>query len=335
MQEQMEGAYLGFVRHMEGKGYLPDTQTSYAGNLVPFLNFLEEKDMGDLRAVDRELLKEYELRVAQEKNCRTGEPLSVNSRMSRIRSVKKFFGFLEGSGKVLVNPAVFLQEPKLPKKLPRNVLAEEQVERLVGAIDLATPVGVRDRAILEMFYSTGLRLAELAHLTLEDVNLVEGWVRVNQGKGRKDRVVPLGRQAAEFVKAYLTNVRPRFLLDKEPVSAVWLSFSGEPVGKQCVGLVVRKYARKAGIEGPVSAHILRHTFATHLVRNGAEIQAVSKMLGHTRLFMTQRYAQVAGAEVKETHQAAHPREMEGRAFFDARHTPSNTSACGLGVEVAG
>ena len=216
-----------------------------------------------------------------------------------------------------MNPGERIKEPKKHRPLPKS-LTEDEVERLLAQPDVGTPQGVRDRAMLEVFYSTGIRLEELAALRLEDIDLAGGVVRVNQGKGGKDRVVPMGVEAAYYLKAYLTNVRPG-LLKKKPrptyaevwvkLPQVWLRMTGaKPVSSQMVEVWVKRYGEMAGLK--VNPHLLRHTFATHMVKNGADIAVVSKMLGHAFLQTTQGYVKVAGVEVKEAHGRTHPREKD-------------------------
>lgn len=308
MNEEWEELYCGFVKHLEGRGYAAATLRLYGDYLMGFCEFLEGRGL-TVQAVGKEDLKGYEWWLLGRKTEATGEPWSVSTRGLHIRAVKKFFRWLEQAGKILVDPSYVLHEPKKERPLPR-ALREEEAERLLSAPDTTTISGARAGAILEMFYSTGLRLSEMAGLTLEDVNIEEGWVRVNQGKGKKDRVVPLGPRAGQVLKSYLANVRPRYLERKKEVKALWVSKDGEPLSGQMLRLIVKQYAREAGLSKGVTTHVLRHSFATHLVKHGAPVEAVSAMLGHSRLMMTQRYVAVAAVEVKQTHEACHPREKE-------------------------
>jgi integrase/recombinase XerD len=166
--------------------------------------------------------------------------------------------------------------------------------------------GIRDRTILEVFYSTGIRLEELVSLTIYDCDLTGQCLRINKGKGAKDRVVPLGRHAARLLKEYLSRIRPRSVHNR----SLFLNRSGEPLSKQVIQLMVRTYAKQAGITKKVTPHIFRHSFATSLLKNGADIIAVQKMLGHVSPKTTQIYTHVAGVEIKQTHSHAHPREKD-------------------------
>lgn len=308
MNGEWEEDYSGYMKHLEVRGYSAATQRTYGDCLMALVEFLEGREL-ELKAVGKEDLKAYEWWLLGRKTEATGEPWSVSTRSVHIRAVKMFFRWLEASGRILADPGYVLKEPKRETPLPR-ALKETEVERLLSAPDTTTREGTRARAILEVFYSTGLRLSEMAGLTLEDANIEEGWVRVNQGKGAKDRVVPLGPRAGAVLKGYLTNVRPLYLMAKKGLKALWVSKTGEPMTGQVLRLIVKQYAREAGLSKDVTTHVLRHSFATHMVKHGAPVEAVSAMLGHSRLVMTQRYVAVAAVEVKETHGATHPRERE-------------------------
>jgi integrase/recombinase XerD len=198
---------------------------------------------------------------------------------------------------------------KTGDRLPRNVLTEWQMERMLESVDLSRLEGLRDRAILEVFYSTGIRLSEMEALTLNDVDISGGVVRVNAGKGDKDRVVPCGVAALDWVKEYVVKVRGRFTKrTKKATQALWVNHMGGKLSNQLIGRMVREYGEEAGLE--VSPHILRHTFATQLVKNGAPIEVVAKMLGHSDLKTVHKYTRVAGVDLQKTQAATHPREWD-------------------------
>jgi len=303
MDEHLEG----FEKHMRAKGYSPMTRKAYRLVVEWFRGWWAAQGQGDARRVRLEDLREYQRALAEKYEGR------LCTQALAVRGVKRFFEWLEVSGQILVNPGERIREPRKHRPCPR-ALSEEEVERLLSQPDMGTPQGVRDRAMLEVFYSTGMRLEELAGLRLEDINLEEGMVRVNHGKGGKDRVVPLGEEAAYYLKAYLKNVRPGLLgaranPKRGVVRQVWVGMYGaKPVGSGMIEIWVRRYGKRAGLK--VNPHLLRHSFATHLVRRGADIAAVSRMLGHANLRTTQGYAKVAGVEVKEAHGRTHPRERD-------------------------
>lgn len=318
-----------FLAHVKAKGYSPTTQAIYRVRLGEFFDFLREQGIPEVKRVGRETLKAYQLHVFQDKKP-DGTPYSHSTGALRIRALKRFFEWLEATQQILYNPSDKLPEPKREYRIPRNVLTEEQMGRLLEQPDLSDPWGIRDKAMLELLYSTGVRLGELVKLTLLDVDLQGGVVRVNQGKGAKDRVVPMGDTAIRFLKEYLTKVRPtvsqRFngprlrVPGKCPSDRLFLGKGGKPYNPLMVGRRIREYADKAGITGQVSPHTFRHSFATHLVKSGADIQAVARMLGHKHLRVTQMYTRVAGVDVKKTHREAHPREKDELAEAEAQPT---------------
>lgn len=294
-----------FLRALAVEGYSPTSRRLYRDNLGLFFAFLEGREISDVRAVRKDDLLAYQVYWVTAR-ADGGKPYSVGTQGVRIRAVKRFFEWLEATGRVLLNVAEDVKEPALGSRLPKVILTEEEAKRLLEAPNLADPLGVRDRAILEVFYSTGIRREELLNLTLEDIDQVGRLLRVNLGKGAKDRVVPFGEMAWVLLKGYLGEVRPK--LARQGVKALFVSRYGGPLDKTGVGLLVKTYGRKVGLK--VSPHVLRHTFASHMVRRGADVAAVSKMLGHSDLSVTQRYVHVAGVEVKKTHEVCHPRERE-------------------------
>jgi integrase/recombinase XerD len=309
MEPSFEEALRDFVRCMGAKGYNPSTQEDYAGNVAHFFDWLEGKDIRDVRRVGKDLMQAYVLHLGESKG-KKGQPMGWASICARIRGVKRFFEYLESTQQILVNPTEAIREPKRPSRLPRFVLTVEEMERVLAVPDITTPMGIRSRAILEVFYSTGVRLGEMMALKPQDVNLDEGLLRVNEGKGAKDRVVPLGEEAKKHLKLYISEVRPKYVRQAGDHGQLWVSNLGTPLGRISVGVLVRQAGQKAGIEKPVSPHTLRHTFATHMVKNGADILLVSQLLGHSDVNVTQIYVKVAGVDVKKAHQETHPREKD-------------------------
>jgi integrase/recombinase XerD len=309
MEANFEEALRDFVRCMGAKGYNPTTQEDYAGNVVVFFEWLEGKGVKDVRRVGKDLMQAYVLHLGETKG-KKGQPLGWASICARIRGVKRFFEYLESTQQILVNPAEAIREPKRLNRLPRFVLSEEEMGKVLAVPDVTTETGIRSRAILETFYSTGIRLGEMMALKPQDVNLDEKLLRVNEGKGAKDRVVPLGEEAKKYLKLYLSEVRPKLVRQAGDTGDLWVSNWGTPLGRVSVGVMVRVAGQTAGIEKPVSPHTLRHTFATHMVKNGADILLVSQLLGHSDVNVTQIYVRVAGVDVKKAHQETHPREKE-------------------------
>ncbi len=297
-----------YTNYLKVKHYSPATIVHYTQHLKDLFAYLDKNGIAGIARVTDDMLTTYLAGLI-------GSDYATATVALKLRAAKRFFTWLEATNRILINPAEYLKEPKKETRLPRAVLTEAEARKLLNQPNLSTMTGIRDRTILEVLYSTGIRLEELVHLTIYDIDLQGGHVRINKGKGAKDRVVPLGRHAARLLKEYISRIRPRSARNR----SLFLNRSGEPLSKQMVRIMIRNHAKDAGIAKKVTPHTFRHTFATTLVRNGADIVAVSKMLGHARLSNTQIYSRVAGMEVKKTHAASHPREKD-RAEADSPGT---------------
>ena len=307
---------FGFTEHMKVKNYSPKSISAYCERLPGLFAYLKEQGITDVKRVTRDHLQGYQLMITSHTSNRTKERYSVGTICTKTRAMKRFFQYLEDSGVILINPAEHIKEPKKPARLPRSILSEDDVKRILAAPNLRTINGLRARAMLEVLYSTGIRLEELTNLTIFDCDLQGGLLRV-KGKFNKDRVVPLGRHAVKFLKEYITRVRPRQTKKNKALKNLFVSRFSGPLAKQVIERVIRDYAGKAGIKKKVTPHTFRHTFATELIRNGADITAVRKMLGHSCLSATNIYIRVAGTDVKKTHSTSHPRERDKETREDA------------------
>jgi len=272
------------------------TVRNYRNDLLEFIYFLKDRGVSSLREVDRLTVRDYLSHLTERKLAK----VSLARKLSAIRS---FYRYLLREKMVSVSPVATTSSPKLDRRLP-SFLTRQEVERLMAAPDPSTPPGQRDRAILELLYASGLRVSELAQLTLEQVNLDSREVRV-WGKGAKERVVLMGKPAATALTAYLNQSRPK-LLGKKRSRAFFLNRDGEGIGERGIQKMVAKYARLAGIEKRVHPHLLRHTFATHLLDGGADLRVVQELLGHADLTSTQIYTHVTKSQAKKVYLSAHP-----------------------------
>jgi integrase/recombinase XerD len=300
---------FSFTLHMKVKNYSPVSIDAYRKQLHMFFDYLEQAGVVDIKRVTREGLADYQQKIAEHRD-RKGKGYTVATLGAKIRAVKRFFEYLEASNQLLINPSEKIKEPQKETRLPRIILTEDEVTRILNVPDLGTMRGIRDRTILEVFYSTGIRLKELMDLTLYDCDLQGGLLRVNKGKFAKDRVVPLGKHAVRFLKEYITKVRPHHTKKNKTINNLFVTQVGGPFTRKTLCPVVSHTAKLAGIAKHVTPHTFRHTFATELVKNGADITAVQKMLGHSCLSATYIYTKVAGVEVKKTHKEHHPREKD-------------------------
>jgi integrase/recombinase XerD len=222
-----------------------------------------------------------------------------------IASIRAFHQFLLREKVTEHDPSVHIETPQFERKLPK-VLSTEEVEALLGVPDLRTPFGKRDKAMLELLYATGIRVSELVNLNLEDVHLTMGFVRCF-GKGSKERIVPIGRMAAEAVEAYLTKARPSLIKNKKDETALFVNHHGRRLTRQGFWKILKKLALEAKVEKELTPHTLRHSFATHLLENGADLRAVQEMLGHADISTTQIYTHVTKTRLKDVYNQFHPR----------------------------
>jgi len=219
-------------------------------------------------------------------------------------ALKRFYRYLLRENLIASDPTLNLDSPKLPRALPKT-LTEADVEHLLDSTDSGTPLGLRDRAMLETLYATGLRVSELVGLKLTAVNLNDGVLRVT-GKGNKDRLVPLGEESVQWLKRYMTDARP-LLLEKNLSDAVFVTARGDGMTRQAFWYLIKRRALAAGITRPLSPHTLRHAFATHLLNHGADLRVVQMLLGHSDISTTQIYTHVARERLKQLHAQHHPR----------------------------
>ena len=287
----MEKYIEKFLRYLEiEKNYSSHTVLNYKLDLEDFKKFVGETD---LEKIDYLSLRKY-LAVLKEKNLGTR---SVGRRLSAMRS---FFRFLTREGYLKVNPILSLSSPKLEKHLP-SFMTEEEVAKLIEsafAKDEKDERGLRDRAILETFYSTGLRISELVGISLEDIDFISGIIKV-MGKGRKERIVPIGEVAISTIRKYLDK-------RKKQQDALFLNKNGKRITARGVRYIVEKYIQLAGIRQGVSAHTFRHSFATHLLNRGADLRTVQELLGHANLSTTQIYTHLTTDKLKSVYDKAHP-----------------------------
>ena len=287
-----------FLDHVSlERGLSPATREAYRGDLESFDGWLTPRGVSTFSAVTRELILDYLL-------AERDRGLSVNSVSRRLVAIKVFFRFLQEEGMLDANVTDVMDSPRLWKVLP-SVLSTREVERLLSA-----PVGddryrIRDRAILELMYACGLRVSELCGLTLDDLHLDEMYLRC-LGKGRKVRVVPFGASATDRLEQYLREARPDFAKDDSP-RHVFLTYRGRPFSRKGIWLLIKTYARRAGIQKDISPHTLRHSFASHLLANGAPLRVIQEMLGHADIATTQVYTHVDQSRLKSIHHQFHPR----------------------------
>ena len=284
-------SYLGYER-----GLSENTLAAYGADLAALADFLRSRKTAPEKATEDDLAAFLD----REKDL----GLAEKTRARRLVAVKAFYRYLRGEGIIPSDPAANLEGARLSRVLPRT-LSRDEVEALLAAPDVSTPQGLRDKALLETFYSTGLRASELANLAIDAVSFQERLVRV-VGKGNKERVVPIGEAALSAIRAWLENGRTRFV-PKRGSRALFLSKKGGALRREWIWTLVKRYARLAGIRKEISPHTLRHSFATHLLEHGADLRAIQEMLGHADISTTQIYTHVDVGHLKTMYRACHPR----------------------------
>jgi len=288
-----------FLEHLRvERGYSRHTLESYSRELVRLRNWLGEKSWPEV--------KSEELRSYLIEQSRSG--LSPRSIFHSLAVIRSFYRFLLEENLAEHNPAEMVEFPKLPKRLP-GVLSREEVARIIESVKDDSISGIRDRSILELLYACGLRVSELCQLKLEQLDLAAGFLTAS-GKGRKQRIVPMGESAREWLKKYLKQSRP--LLDKSGSSSyVYLNRQGRALSRQMVFKMVKKVALRAGLRGRISPHIFRHSFATHLLEGGADLRIVQVLLGHSDISATQIYTHLDRQRLLREYDEKHPRSRMG------------------------
>ena len=275
-----------------------NTIISYRRDLEDYLEFISKAGFETIEAIGRPEILSYLQKLNSEgKSART-----VSRHISSIRS---FHQFLLREKVTSGDPTVHIDLPKIDQRLPR-ILSMDEVDMLIAIPDRSKPQGVRDNALLEILYGTGMRVSELIGLDMDDIHLSMGFVRVF-GKGGKERIVPLGNQAIQACTRYVEEARPVFIAKQRGVDALFVNMRGNRLSRQGCWKLLKGHALKAGLQKELTPHILRHSFATHLIENGADLRAVQEMLGHADISTTQIYTHVSRARLKEVYVKFHPR----------------------------
>ena len=294
-------------RYLEWMGVHAYSERTVAMSRVAinfFIDWAEERGVVRPQEVTKLILQRYQRHLYYYRQpC--GKPLSFGSQHSRLSPLRGFFRWLSKQNHILYNPGADLELPRVERRLPRHVLTQSEVEAILQVPKLDDAVGLRDRAILEVFYSTGMRRSELIGISVYDLDGERGTVRIDQGKGRKDRIVPLGERAARWVDKYQVDLRPSLVM--EPDDAIlFLTHFGEPFTPQRMSQLVKGHVNNAGIGKTGACHLFRHAMATMMLENGADIRFIQQMLGHASVETTQIYTHVSIQKLKEIHNATHP-----------------------------
>jgi len=314
-------AHNRLVRYMEDhfewmlvSGYSASTVTARRQHLRRFIRWADERGLDDPREITKPMLERYQ-RFLFYWRKEDGAALTVGMQYQYLAPLKTWFRWMSREHHILANPAADLDLPRQPKRLPRSVPSVQEVEAILAEAEHDNAQGLRDRALLEVLYATGLRRMELAGAAVYDVDLTRGILWVRHGKGGRERVVPLGARAAAWLDKYLTEARPELLTTD--CTALFVNDYGEPVSADFISGKVKRYMEFAGVEKIGSAHLLRHACATHMLEGGADIRFIQEMLGHANIETTQIYTHVSIDKLLEVHRATHPSRLQRRRGDEA------------------
>ena len=279
------------------RGLSENTIASYGIDLKLFLEYLRENEIPSFKQVNKEVIVNY---MQSEKNNNKANSSILRS----VSSLRKFFQYLAQEKIIEKDPMLLIDTPKKKQHLPQ-VLTKEEVEKLLHSPNTGQVLGLRDRAMLELMYATGLRISEIINLKLEDLHLTMGTLQT-LGKGHKERIVPVGDEAIKWINRYLEEARPKLLKQKRS-NYLFLNFHGNNLTRQGVWKNLKAEVRKAGIQKNITPHTLRHSFATHILENGADLRIVQELLGHVDISTTQIYTHLSNKQLADIYNRAHPR----------------------------
>jgi integrase/recombinase XerD len=309
------GAWMiRYLDWMKVTNYSERTIISRSVDLHQFNQWCETRGLTRPQDITKPILERYQRTLYHTRKA-NGQPLSFSRQAARLIALKGLFKWLTKNNYILYNPASEIELPKREHRLPQAILTPDEAEAVLQQPNLNDPLGIRDRAILETFYSTGIRRAELAHLQLHDLDHDRETLFVRQGKGKKDRMVPIGERALKWITKYLTDVRPELSIDQHQ-TALYLTYQGQPFVPDGLSFMVRDYVKDADLGKGGACHLFRHTMATAMLENGADVRFIQEMLGHANLATTQQYTHVSIAKLKEIHTATHPAARLTRRRID-------------------
>lgn len=300
----------GYLEYLKARNYVPQTIQFQHSALRAFMVWCADRGLSRVTEINRPALMRYQRYVAYAMSYRD-KPLSIQTQCKYITAVRRMFRYLTMNNVLLYNPAADLELPKRPHRLPRHTLTAEEAELVLSQPNMTDPLGLRDRAILEILYSTGIRRQELINLRCGDIDNGRGIVAIRAGKGQRDRFIPVGTRALEWVRKYLADVRP--LYETQDRDSLFLTDGGLRLDRNYLGRTVKRYIAQAKIEKQGSCHLFRHTMATLMLENGADIRFIQRMLGHSSLTTTEIYTHVSISHLQHVHNLTHPAQMSAEA----------------------
>lgn len=299
-----------YMEDLQKRNYALPTILDRIRNIGYLIEWLQERELTLPEEITPAILEQYQSHLYRYRSIK-GRPLSVRSQYGRLSSIRFFFSWLTKKNFCLFDPAHGLELPRLPKTLPGDVLNPEEVDAILNQPDTDTPFGFRDRCILEMFYATGIRRLEMSRLKIHDIDYHKQTVFVRQGKGKKDRIIPASKRALQWLSNYVSKIRP-LLSEDDNETGLFLNYQGEPLHHDKYTQIVKGYIRQAGIHKDGACHLFRHSCATLMLDNGADIRHVQEMLGHASIGSTQIYTRVSITKLQEVYNKTHPANQAQR-----------------------
>jgi integrase/recombinase XerD len=311
-----------YLTHMGVLGQSPHSVASSKAALRRFIRWCQERSVERPGQVDRPLVERFQQQLFHHRKV-NGEPLTARSQQFLLIPVRQWFSWLVKQGHLPFSPAAELELPKVVRRLPKAILSAQEAEAVLAMPNVATAVGLRDRAILETFYSTGIRRTELTTLAIQDVDRERGTLFIREGKGKKDRMIPIGERALAWIAAYRDRARPE-LVGLQDDGTLFLNNLGRPLKPFHLTILAGLYVKKSGIGKEGACHLFRHTMATLMLENGADTRYIQAMLGHASLETTQIYTKVSIRALKAIHTATHPGRMPeaARKWLEAEPDPT-------------
>ncbi len=299
-----------YLNAMNAMGRSPHTVKGAKSVLKELHTFLHHLDVDQIEHMDHDTLMHYREELAWRLTPK-GTPLSSRSQAECLGHVRAFCRWLVDNDLLVGDPTLKIPNPKKPQPLPKAILDPKEIRKILKQPDMSTATGYRNKVILEVLYCTAIRRAEVSNIKLDDLDTESGYLIIREGKGRKDRVVPLGEQICQLIETYLVGVRGDWI-NSDNDNHLFLNRWGQGMGPNSVWQVVKKYVKAAKLKKPVSTHTFRHSCATHMLHNGAPIRHIQEMLGHASLETTQVYTRITINELKKIHSQYHPREKDAK-----------------------
>ncbi len=317
--DPLEAAIAQYLEWIAVHGFSEDTVNTRRAYLGYFHDWCHERGLEEPIEITRPILERYQRWLYHYRKT-NGQPLGFRTQHTRLQSIKSFFQWMARQNHLLHNPASEIVLPRMEHRLPKYVLNVQEAEQIIQQPDITEAEGLRDRAILETFYSTGMRRMELAHLKVYDVDTDRSTLMIRLGKGRKDRVIPIGERALAWIDKYLRESRPQLLTSGADDGTVFLTHMGEPFDRRPLTALVRGYLIESKVGKMGGCHLFRHTVATLMLENGADIRVIQQMLGHAKLTTTELYTQVSINLLRQVYSATHP-----AAHLKRPETPATTA----------